>query len=109
MYHVALRGKPRSASRRTSRGWGPAVRGEPMIPRRSTMRYGFYLPTRSATATPDAIEALVLRGEALGFSSVVIADHLVFPVQIASRYPYTVSGDFPGDGDALDQLSLMAF
>jgi probable F420-dependent oxidoreductase len=73
------------------------------------MRYGFYLPTRSATATPDAIEKLVARGELLGFASVVIADHLVFPVQIASRYPYTVSGDFPGDGDALDQLSLMAF
>src|SRR2546428_3676882 len=74
-----------------------------------SMRYGFYLPTRSATATPDAIETLVARGEALGFTSVVIADHLVFPVHIASRYPYTVSGDFPGDGDALDQLSLMAF
>src|SRR5256885_474311 len=73
------------------------------------MRYGFYLPTRSATATPDAIETLVARGEALGFASVVIADHLVFPVHIASRYPYTVSGEFPGDGDALDQLSLMAF
>src|SRR5438552_1664682 len=73
------------------------------------MRSGFYLPARSATATPDAIEALVLRGEALGFSSVVIADHLVFPVKIASRYPYTVSGEFPGHGDALDQLSLMAF
>src|SRR5438552_16627521 len=73
------------------------------------MRSGFYLPARSATATPDAIGTLVARGELLGFASVVIADHLVFPVRIASRYPYTVSGDFPGDGDALDQLSLMAF
>src|SRR2546421_10786919 len=105
MYHGALRGRPGSGSRRTSRGWGPAVRGEPMIPRRSIMRYGFYLPTRSATATPDAIEKLVARGELLGFASVVIADHLVFPVRIASRYPYTVSGDFPGDGDGLDPLS----
>ncbi|HZO44214.1 MAG TPA: LLM class F420-dependent oxidoreductase [Methylomirabilota bacterium] len=73
------------------------------------MRYGFYLPTRGQTATPEALETLVQRGERLGFASVMIADHLVFPVTIKSRYPYTVSGDFPGQGDVLDQLSLMAF
>ena len=73
------------------------------------MRYGFYLPTRGQTATPEALEALVQRGEALGFASVMIADHLVFPVTIKSKYPYTVSGAFPGQGDVLDQLSLMAF
>jgi probable F420-dependent oxidoreductase len=73
------------------------------------MRYGFYLPTRGATASPEALETLVTRGEALGFSSVVIADHIVFPVAIKSRYPYTVSGAFPGQGDALEQLPLMAF
>jgi probable F420-dependent oxidoreductase len=73
------------------------------------MRYGFYLPTRGACATPDALQALVARGEALGFASVMIADHVVFPAAIASRYPYTVSGEFPGGGDALEQLTLMAF
>jgi probable F420-dependent oxidoreductase len=73
------------------------------------MRYGFYLPTRGACATPDALEAIVTRGEALGFTSVMVADHLVFPTEIRSRYPYTVSGDFPGGGDALDQLSLLTF
>jgi probable F420-dependent oxidoreductase len=73
------------------------------------MRYGFYLPTRGATASPDAIETLVTRGEALGFASVMIADHVVFPVTIASRYPYTADGRFPGHGDALEQLALMAF
>ena len=73
------------------------------------MRYGFYLPTRGGTAAADEIEAIVARGEQLGFASVMIADHIVFPTKIASRYPYTVSGEFPGHGDALDQLSLMAF
>ncbi|HEY7040546.1 MAG TPA: TIGR03619 family F420-dependent LLM class oxidoreductase [Methylomirabilota bacterium] len=73
------------------------------------MRYGFYLPTRGRTAEPEAIEAMVAHGESLGFSSVVIADHLVFPVTVHSKYPYTVSGAFPGQGDALDQLSLMGF
>src|SRR5438552_4567518 len=73
------------------------------------MRYGFYLPTRGRSAEPDALEALVERGEALGFHSTVIADHVVFPVAIASKYPYTVSGEFPGGGDALEQLTLMSF
>jgi probable F420-dependent oxidoreductase len=73
------------------------------------MRFGFYLPTRSSLATAAAIEALVQRGEALGFDSVVIADHIVQPVLIASKYPYTTSGSFPSDGDALEQLTLAAF
>jgi len=73
------------------------------------VRYGFYLPTRGSCATPDALETIVQRGETLGFHSVMIADHLVFPTAIDSKYPYTVSGVFPGGGDALDQLTLMAF
>jgi probable F420-dependent oxidoreductase len=73
------------------------------------MRYGFYLPTRGETATPPALATLVARAETLGFSSVMISDHIVFPVVIKSRYPYTVDGSFPGQGDALDQLALMAF
>jgi probable F420-dependent oxidoreductase len=73
------------------------------------MRYGFYVPTRGHTATPDAIEALVARGEALGFSSAMIADHIVFPAKVNSKYPYTKDGRFPGQGDALEQLTLMAF
>jgi len=73
------------------------------------VRYGFYLPTRGQTASPESLESLVARAEGLGFSSVVIADHIVFPVTIKSKYPYTVSGAFPGQGDALEQLSLMAF
>jgi probable F420-dependent oxidoreductase len=73
------------------------------------MRYGFYLPTRGQTATPEALETLVGRAEALGFSSTMIADHIVFPVKIDSKYPYTADGRFPGQGDALEQLSLMAF
>ena len=29
------------------------------------MHFGFYLPTRGRTATPEALETLVVRGEAL--------------------------------------------
>jgi probable F420-dependent oxidoreductase len=67
------------------------------------------LPTRGRTATPEALGTLVARGEALGFSSVMIADHVVFPTTVESKYPYTADGRFPGQGDALEQLALMAF
>jgi probable F420-dependent oxidoreductase len=73
------------------------------------MRFGFYLPTRGETATPEALTTLVSRAEKLGFASVMIADHVVFPVVIKSKYPYTVDGAFPGQGDALEQLALTAF
>ncbi len=73
------------------------------------MPYGSYLPTRGQTATPEVLETLVQRAEALGFHSVMIGDHVVFPVAINSKYPYAVTGAFPGQGDALEQLSLMAF
>ena len=73
------------------------------------MRYGFYLPTRGATATADSLSRILRLGEAHGFASVMVADHIAFPVVVKSRYPYTVSGDFPGGGDALEQLALMAF
>ena len=73
------------------------------------MRYGFYLPTRGPLGEPDAIEEIVRQGEAMGFATIVIGDHIVFPVTVDSQYPYTVVGVFPGQGDALEQLSLMAF
>ena len=36
--------------------------------------------------TPDDVDTLVQHGEAYGFHSVMIADHIVFPTDIQSRY-----------------------
>jgi len=73
------------------------------------MKYGFYLPTRGALAEPDALAVLVSSAEAKGFHSVMIADHIVIPIEIESKYPYTVSGEFPGLEGSLETLTLMAF
>ena len=64
------------------------------------MRYGYYLPTRGPLSEPGAINELVGQGEGMGFATIVIADHIVFPTKINSPYPYTVDGGFPGQGDA---------
>jgi probable F420-dependent oxidoreductase len=71
------------------------------------MRYGFYLPTRGPTATRDGILALAREGERLGFHSAMIADHIVFPVESQSDYPYTLDRRHPGGGDALDAFCIL--
>ena len=71
------------------------------------MRYGFYLPTRGPTATRAGILALAREGERLGLHSAMIADHIVFPVESESAYPYTVDRKHPGGGDALETFSIL--
>jgi alkanesulfonate monooxygenase SsuD/methylene tetrahydromethanopterin reductase-like flavin-dependent oxidoreductase (luciferase family) len=71
------------------------------------MRYGFYLPTRGSTATRAGVLALAREGERLGLHSAMIADHIVFPVESESAYPYTVDGKHPGGGDALETFSIL--
>jgi probable F420-dependent oxidoreductase len=71
------------------------------------MRYGFYLPTRGPTATRDGILTLAREGERLGLHSAMVADHLVFPVESQSTYPYTVDGKHPSAGDALETFTIL--
>jgi probable F420-dependent oxidoreductase len=73
------------------------------------MQYGFSLPVRGELANFAGIVAMAERGEALGYTSATIADHIVFPVSSESRYPYDASGRHPSTGDAIEPLSLMAF
>ena len=44
---------------------------------------------------PEQIGAVAQRAEGLGFESVWMAEHLVFPAQIRSRYPYSADGVAP--------------
>ncbi len=75
------------------------------------MHYGFYLPNSGPTATPENLITFAKRGEELGFHCVVVGDHVIVPRSIASPYPYTVGGEFPGaaSGEYLEQLTLLSF
>ena len=73
------------------------------------MRYGFSLPVRGNLADYDGITGIARSGEKLGFVAATIADHIVFPTAVASKYPYDASGNHPSTGDAIEPLSLMAF
>ena len=74
------------------------------------MDFGYRLPTAGPLATPESIQALARRGEELGFRVLAIADHVVQPNKIASRYPYSATGAFTASGgDWLEQLTLMSY
>lgn len=75
------------------------------------MQFGFGVPTRGPLAEPETIAAMIEKGEALGYSIATASDHVVVPRDIAARYPYSDSGEFPGGdtGECMDQLALLAF
>jgi len=75
------------------------------------MDFGFNIPTRGPLANPHAMATLATRGESLGFAWLAIADHIVIPRTIDSRYPYSDSGQMAGaaDGDCYEQLTLMTW
>jgi probable F420-dependent oxidoreductase len=59
---------------------------------------------------PERIVDVARRAEELGFESVWMPEHLVFPVRIVSRYPYTQDGVPPirVDMPLLDPLIVLA-
>ena len=73
------------------------------------MRYGFYLPTRGPLANRRDLAAILEAAERLGFSSVVVADHIILPTKIESAYPYTVAGNFVSESECFEQLAMMSF
>jgi len=75
------------------------------------MKYGFTIPGSGPISAPDSMRALVRRGEDRGFDTVVCPDHIVFPKDISSPYPYNAEAVQPGTvgGECLDQLTVLAF
>ena len=78
------------------------------------MKYGAFLPHIGPLANGDVmtnIRTTAQNAEALGFDSVWTGDHIVIPVDIASRYPYTASGSFPMNPQAplLEPLTVLSF
>ena len=74
------------------------------------MKYGFTLPGRGLLATPEHFQAIAQKGEELGYDALFTGDHILVPRDIASRYPYTEGGDFPGaTGEYMEQLTLLGF
>jgi probable F420-dependent oxidoreductase len=59
------------------------------------MEFGCHLPVYGPAATREVLIPFARRMEALGYDSLWASDHIVIPYAIASRYPYSATGDFP--------------
>jgi probable F420-dependent oxidoreductase len=75
------------------------------------MDFGLHLGTRGAASNPDNLRALAQHADRLGLAYLGFSDHVVIARSIASRYPYSESGDWPGvsTGFCLEQLMCLAY
>ena len=78
------------------------------------MEYGFYLPNSGAGVQPDALASIAKQGDRLGFYCMVFPDHILQPNQVASTYPYSLTGDIlaagqSGDGEWPEQITTLAW
>ena len=73
------------------------------------MQFGLDVGIYGRLATPETVLPLAELADTSGFDSVWLADHVVFPVDIASRYPYSPSGKFPvpGSEPVLEPVAMM--
>jgi probable F420-dependent oxidoreductase len=71
------------------------------------MQIGCSAPTSGALTASDSLTRIATEAEMLGFDYVTVSDHIMIPTDIASRYPYTESGEFPSGArvDRHEQLT----
>jgi probable F420-dependent oxidoreductase len=74
------------------------------------MDYVVGMPGAGPLATPDAMLTFARHIEDLDFSHLGVADHIVIPRNVESRYPYTEDGKFVGgSGEAFEQFTTLSF
>ena len=73
------------------------------------IEFGLDVGVYGRLAQPDEVSKLALLAEDEGFHSVWLADHVVFPSKVASKYPYRPDGSFPVplDEPLLDPVATM--
>jgi probable F420-dependent oxidoreductase len=77
------------------------------------MKIGCHLPMFGPIGTRESLLTFARRMEELGYDSLWASDHVAIPYRIASRYPYSPTGQFPLAADVpflepLTTLSLVA-
>src|SRR6201997_2400989 len=75
------------------------------------MQIGFNLPLTGPLSAPQTMVRLALEAEAMGYDYVALSDHIVEPVDIHARYPYSETGEFPkaSRGERHEQLTALAY
>ena len=71
------------------------------------VQFGCSVPSSGSLTDPRSLTRIATEAEMLGFDYVTVSDHIIIPTDIASRYPYTESGEFPSGAfvDRHEQLT----
>src|SRR5438552_19188449 len=59
------------------------------------MRFGVHLVAAGKMIEGEKIARVARRAEELGYESLWVSDHMVFPTQLRSPYPYSPDGKLP--------------
>jgi probable F420-dependent oxidoreductase len=75
------------------------------------MDFGVHIRPQGWLAERANLIAVARRAEALDYRLIGVVDHLVLPRDVATRYPYTEDGIWPGTptGECFDVLSTLCF
>ena len=73
------------------------------------MKFGLRLPHGGALASPDVLRELCRLSETVGFAHLAVGDHVIVPVDVASRHPYKGDRFARQSADYLEQLAVMTF
>ncbi len=75
------------------------------------MQVGIHIRAQGWLTERSKLIAIAQRAEALGYGYIGLVDHLVLPRDVATRYPYTEDGIWPGTptGECFDLLGTMCF
>jgi len=61
------------------------------------MRFGVHLVAAGKMIEGESIARVARRAEELGYDSLWVSDHIIFPIQLQSAYPYSPDGKLPLD------------
>jgi probable F420-dependent oxidoreductase len=75
------------------------------------MDFGIHVRAQGWLTERANLIALAQRAEALGYRLIGMVDHVVLPRDVATRYPYTEDGIWPGTptGECFDVLASLCF
>ena len=75
------------------------------------MQFGAHIFGLGALAEPATLVEVARLAEHLGYHSVFLADHIVVPRHLGSKYPYSRDGSFPYDPDQnwLDPMVALGY
>ena len=72
------------------------------------MKFALQAVGCGSTARPDVLGEVARRAEGLGFESVWVPEHLAVPLEMATPYPYSADGRFPGGANVALHDPLIA-